>query len=126
MKLNICKYITVLAQLFGITLGCLLGMFPLLFIEDESQQVIGTIRKHGLDNQGRMEVRKLKDLLGEVLKDTATVDVDEFFGSLRLQDNDLIDEKECVHLYKSFLSLKSFQETRTAAALPPSLSLTSP
>jgi hypothetical protein len=121
MKLNICRYITIMAQLLGITVGCLLGMFPLLFIEDEDQPVLDVIHKAGLDSEGRMEVWRMKQLLRELMAGDERVDVEAFFASLHLQDKEKIDERECKHLYKSFLSLKSFetlrQEDAAAAAL---------
>jgi hypothetical protein len=119
MKLNICRYITIMAQLLGITVGCLLGMFPLLFIEDEDQPVLDVIHKAGLDSEGRMEVGRMKQLLRELMAGDERVDVEAFFASLHLQDREKIDERECKHLYKSFLSLKSFETLRQedAAAL---------
>lgn len=118
MKMNICRYVTILAQLLGIMIGCVLGMFPLLFIEeDDNQQAAAVMSKQQFDENGMMEVRCMKLLLNELLKGDENINVDAFFSSLNLSDSDKIDSKECQQLYKSFLSLKSFETARTAGSL---------
>ena len=113
MKMNICRYVTVLAQLVGIIIGCLLGMFPLLFLEDEGQKVKDIIRKQPLDENGRLEVRQMKKLLSELLQQDREVNVDAFMASLNLHDEDTLGERECNHLYKSFLSLQAFERVHS-------------
>mmetsp|Transcript_16025 Transcript_16025/g.26883 ORF Transcript_16025/g.26883 Transcript_16025/m.26883 type:complete len:356 (+) Transcript_16025:83-1150(+) len=109
LKSKTVKMLTVLASMLGITLGCLLGMFPLLFIDDE-KDIDKTIRvifdSIDVDKSGTLEIKEL-DALFDLLQQGNHIDSREqastFMRSCGFDEFDSLTFDEFKLLFNAFI-----------------------
>lgn len=109
LKSKTVKMLTVLASMLGITLGCILGMFPLLFIDDE-KDIDKTIRvifdSIDVDKSGTLEIKEL-DAMFDLLQQGSHIESREeasiFMRSCGFDDFDSLTFDEFKLLFNAFI-----------------------
>ena len=109
LKSKLIRMLTMLASMIGITVGCLLGMFPLLFIDDDttSDKSIRVIFDSiDADSSGKLELKEL-DHLFELLSQKCLINnpqqAREFMRSCGFDEQDSLTFDEFKTLYNAFI-----------------------
>lgn len=109
MKSKAVRFLTILASIVGITIGCLLGMIPLLFIDTEKEidKVIRTIFDSiDKDKSGKLELHEL-DALFELLCRGKHIEnpqqAGDFMRSCGFDEHDSLTYDEFKLLFNAFV-----------------------
>ena len=116
LKSQTVRMLTVLASMLGITIGCLLGMFPLLFIDDEKdldktlRVIFDSIDK---DKSGTLELKELDslfDLLQQGKHIESKQQACDFMRSCGFDEDDSLTFEEFKMLFSAFVQKSTLEK----------------
>ena len=84
MELKISRLAVFLGSAFGICIGCILGMLPLLFLRSDERRLQESFKKLDVDGNGVVDLQELKGLL---TKTTALLGEEKVAELLRVADS---------------------------------------
>lgn len=67
------------ANVVGITLGCILGMFPLLFYDEEEARLLKVFRRYDIDGNGELDRTELRSAFADAKAFISDSDFDGMF-----------------------------------------------
>ena len=109
LKSKFIRLFTLLASMLGITFGCLLGMFPLLFIDDKESDKNLRVIFNSVDtnNNGTLELKEL-DVLFDLLSKGKYIDnpgqARDFMRSCGFHEQDDLNFDEFKQLFNAYIN----------------------
>lgn len=94
------------ANLIGISIGCIIGMFPLLFIDEEQRNLRAIFDKLDVSNDGTISARDLQTCLQEVGLGVSDSAIDEFLRTADVDMSGSLDFGEFCALAKKVKQLR--------------------
>ena len=98
------RWIRILASMIGITLGGILGMFPLLFNKQHDHHLLAVFRAIDTDNSGQVEIKELKNVFKTLGISVDEAELNELFEFVDKDKNGAIDFEEFCVLVEGFIA----------------------